>query len=357
MNINVFHLDLNDNSMCQKWDGFVSNFPEDGHHHKTCFLQAVKTAFPEHQHESLVAQNSDGDIVGILPLIGLKSPVFGKQLASIPFFNYGGALAQDDITRRELMAEAKLISDKGYDKCIIRDSQAFESKESWTTQKHKANLVLALPDDINKIGAGNAKKRAKLRSQAKLALRKADDLNVNVHQAFGGEELLDDFYQVFSTHMRDLGTPVYPRSFFEAIYQNIKSTLTVYYWDNEPVGCWWLFEHGERVSIPWASTLRKVNAFSVNANMYYNILDRCINNGNKLFDFGRSTIDAGTYKFKLQWGAEPKQCHWHTLGFSDDVNENKGEPSGKMQVLIKTWQKLPLWLANKIGPLIIKDIP
>ena len=176
---------------------------------------------------------------------------------------------------------------------------------------------------------------------------------------FGKEELIIDFYKVFSTNMRDLGTPVYSKEFFyrviDAWYD--KTHIVVVYINKRPVACALLLGFKEMLEIPWASALKKTNKIGINMYMYWNILNFAIDNGYDFFDFGRSSKDSGTYKFKKQWGAKPYQNYWNYW-----LSEGKELPqinpnNTKYKLLISSWKKLPLFISNILGPTIVKNIP
>lgn len=373
MNFEV--LDLSDEEKCAQWNAFVQWYPTRGHHHHTDYLKGILNAYPHHQHWSLVAKRHN-DIVGVLPLIGMRNRIFGNNLVSIPYYNYGGALAIGEEVELALYQKAQSVAHlHGYSKLQIRADKPLPEalvSEKWQCLSHKANMHLTLPDDMHDIGHGNAKKRAKLRSQAGLAARRAAEMNIEIKQLFGGCELLDDFYLVFSRHMRDLGTPVFGKDFFLSIFANTDSELTVTYWGGEPVGCGWLFHHAlNRVSIPWASTLKRMNSMSLNTYMYHQILLHCHAKKSSasdevVFDFGRSTIDAGTYHFKAQWGATPAACFWYewqanfiekTQHEDPSHNPHAAEQQGVMGLMVKVWKRMPLVLTNALGPHLIKNIP
>ncbi|OUV22182.1 MAG: hypothetical protein CBC55_05150 [Gammaproteobacteria bacterium TMED95] len=354
-------VDIKDEDVKTLWDRFVGMYPETGHHHFSGYLKAIEEAF-SHDLICLMASNkTTGEVKGVLPLVGIRSRIFGDSLTSIPFYNYGGPLYDTDVTLKALVSYAKSLKNEGgYRTLQLRCVNADAGDLGLGVETHKACLVLELPDSPSKLGAGNAKKRAKLRSQCRLAERKAEELNCKIEQRFGtSNDLLNDFYSVFSQHMHSLGTPVYGKSFFESVMKHIDSVITVVYWDNKPVACGWLFVHGSRVSIPWASALKSTNPYSVNSYMYYNILSKCIEEGRKTFDFGRSTINAGTYKFKLQWGAEPVQCYWYndTSDVSPGHSEVHAQQQEKFSLAVKCWKLLPLFVANLVGPPIIKNVP
>ena len=353
-------VDLSHAQTEKSWNEFVAKFPSEGHHHYSHYIKAIEDAFSHNLICLMATDPKTGEVKGVLPLVGIRSRIFGDSLTSIPFYNYGGPLYDSEETLHCLIDAAKFQKEEGgYRSLQLRCINDDAASSGMAAETHKACLILELPDTINKIGAGNAKKRSKLRSQCKLAERKAEETGGTVEQKFGDSDtLLNDFYAVFSEHMHSLGTPVYGKSFFEAIRRNIPSTITVVYWNGKPVGCGWLFDHGERVSIPWASTLSRVNIYSINAYMYYNILSRCIDEGRTHFDFGRSTIDAGTYKFKLQWGAEPVQCYWYNdVSEEEPSTEVHAQQQEKFSLAVKCWKLLPLFVANLLGPPIIKNVP
>jgi len=342
---------------CEQWDSFVSSF-EHGHHHSTPFIEGAIHTF-KHTNESLYCVLGD-KIVAVLPLVHIKSPIFGDSLTSLPFYNYGGILSNNNLATALLIEKSKhLASTLKVKSFQLRQSSELPEliTQGAQLETHKVNMHLQFPDDISMIGAGNGKKRAKLRSQATLAVRKSEELGLGLEHRFGHLELVDDFYYVFSRHMKFLGTPVYDKKFFIDLLKTMKAEaqIIVSYVNDTPSSCGFMFMHKDMMSIPWASCLVEHNHLSLNANMYYNILLRAYNLGFKKFDFGRSTLDANTYKFKMQWGAEPQQCYWYT--FSDEKIESASAPqNGKFGLAVKIWKKLPLPVANFIGPYIVKQI-
>jgi FemAB-related protein (PEP-CTERM system-associated) len=215
---------------------------------------------------------------------------------------------------------------------------------------HKVNMILDLPESQDALGKSIGSKR---RSQIKRPIREG------VSHKIGGKELLDHFYDVFCQNMRDLGTPVYSKKLFADILTTFEANarICVVYWEGKPVSTGFLMHYKDRLEIPWASTVRYANRISVNMYLYWQILSYAIEEGFKQFDFGRSSIDAGTYKFKKQWGAQPHQCYWYHY-----VPEGKALPdlspdNESFGLAIKIWQKLPIGITKLIGPHIVKAIP
>lgn len=356
--ISITRLDLNNPDHIDSWNAYVDGYGERGHHHSVNYVN-LSMMNGLHENLSLMAFY-DNEIVGVLPLVGMRHWLLGNKAISLPFLNYGGPLA-DTADVEEVLCDyaLNLAAERKYTQVQLRsDSKLADSlttTRGWQQFSHKACMLLPLPSDPNALGVGNASKRAKLRSQAFVANRKAESMGIAFEQLFGGAEYLDDFYAVISENMRDLGTPVWPKSFFEQVFALTDSEITIAYWDGKPVAAGWLFFHpGGRVSIPWASTLKKMNPMSVNTHLYFGILCRCIKHGKALFDFGRSTVDSGTYRFKAQWGAAPQQCYWYCRRVDGKLIK---DGNGMAEKLVPIWKKLPLWVANRIGPYIMPYLP
>lgn len=342
----------------EDWDNYVSEHTESTPHHHSDFLKIIERSF-SHFCFGFIVYDELNHVAGILPMVQTKSKLFGNYATSIPFFNYGGMVSSSPEAESLLInAAEKFAKDNELSSFQLRQTKPIQDT-SLSVNEDKSCMLLTLPEDMKQIGEGNAKKRAKLRSQAQLAVRKAEELGATVEQVFGGEELLEDYYDVFSKHMRDLGTPVYAKSFFKTALDVIgkDAKLTVVYWNSKAVACGFLIQKGDYMEIPWASTLREVNPFSINTHMYWNILSYALKNGVSTFDFGRSSVDAGTYKFKKQWGAEPKQCYWYTWVPEGETPPDLSPKNAKFDLAIKVWQKLPVWLTKIIGPPIVKNLP
>jgi serine/alanine adding enzyme len=360
MDYTLHHIDVDDVNETIAWDVYVDHHVHASFYHHSKYLTMIRRAFG-HKNISVYAKDTTGKIVGVLPLIHTKSFLFGQYITSLPFFNYGGVLADNESAEQALIDSAiRYAQSNGVVSIQLREMHGrFKEQPQFDCSEEKMSMVLKLPEEMKQIGEGNAKKRAKLRSQAKLAVRKAEDQAVVVRQVFGHSELLGDFYHVFSCHMRDLGTPVYGRSFFATVLEHLgdEAILTVSYWDNKPVACGFLIRQGERMEIPWASTLKEANGVSMNTYMYWNILEHAMSLGVVEFDFGRSSVDAGTYKFKKQWGAEPQQCYWYTWTADGEQAPDLSPKNSNFDLAIKVWQRLPLWVTKLAGPQIVKNLP
>lgn len=334
------------------WDAYVDSKANSSIYHYSAFKAVIEASF-KHETIYLAAFTTEGKICGILPSVELNSRLFGHFLVSLPYFTYGGVLSDSEDVSEALYAtlfeESKAL---GLEHVELRASTAQASlQKDMPAKLSKVSMVRSLPDSIDQLWDDIG---TKVRAQIKKAQR------FELSMKFGKGELLDDFYQVFAENMRDLGTPVYSKQFFkELIDSNLKDSfdIGVVYFQGKPVSTCFLMQHKGMMEVPWASALNSVNHMNVNMYMYWEILQHAIHRQNQFFDFGRSSKDAGTYRFKKQWGAEPQQLHWYYwLPDGGDMPElNPNNP--KYKLLISVWQKLPVWLTKLIGPPVVKYLP
>jgi serine/alanine adding enzyme len=337
------------NEDVSRWDAYVEQHEDGTLYHKIAWASLIKRTLGQ-KPRYIIAKNFSGTVVGVLPLVNLKSMAFGNFLVSMPYFNYGGVLADNAEVSTALVNAATRLADS----LKVSHVQFRCTEESMPSDlhlsTHKVNMILDLPESQEALGKSIGSKR---RSQIKRPIREG------VSHRIGGKELLDDFYDVFCQNMRDLGTPVYSKKLFADILNTFEANarICVVYWEGKPVSTGFLMHYKNKLEIPWASTVRYANRISVNMYLYWQILSYAIEEGFKQFDFGRSSIDAGTYKFKKQWGAQPHQCYWYHY-----VPEGKALPdlspdNESFGLAIKVWQKLPIGVTKLIGPHIVKAIP
>ncbi|MDB6091113.1 MAG: hypothetical protein JWN85_3897 [Gammaproteobacteria bacterium] len=297
------------------------------------------------------ARDQARNLVGVLPLVRQKSLLFGDSLTSVPFFNYGGALADTAELTQALMEHARSLAQQlGCDHLEFRDAQ--QRPGEWRVRTDKVTLLLDLPADFDAL---SKQLGAKLRSQVKRAERETPSVRV------GGAALLDDFYDVFCRTMRDLGTPVYPRRFFAQILERCghDCLLVVIDRGGQPAAAAFLVISNGRAEIPWAACREDAKPAGFNMKLYWEVLRAVIERGCRQFDFGRSTIDSGTYRFKLQWGARALQLYWHRWERGAATAEVAAPASeGRvMRCATAIWKRLPLRVANTLGPLVSPSLP
>jgi len=326
------------------WDAFVAQHPQATAYHDWNWRAVIARSFG---HESIYfIARRDGRIAGVLPLVYIDSWLFSRSLTSLPFFNYGGVLADaDEVARALLAAASELARQRRVGHVEFR--HFVRRFEHLPCKQHKVTMRLPL-----QTGLWDLLDR-KVRNQ----IRKAEKSGLTVER--GGAESLDLFYTVFARNMRDLGTPVYARQFFANVLDAFPQAarLVIVRLKGAPIAAGLTFRHRDSTEIPWASSIRDYNSLCPNHLLYWHALESAVVEGCATFDFGRSTPNEGTYKFKEQWGAQAVPLVWeYFLPAGGDVPDQSPK-NKKFRLMINTWQRCPLWLTNLVGPYIVRSIP
>lgn len=331
------------------WNDYLKSFGYDGFHLRSEWGRVFQNGL-RHQPWYLWVTTEDR-ITGVLPLMFISGPVFGRFLVSQPYLNTGGVLADSEADATKLISAAVELADRLDVKHLeLRHEQHQEHSQLNAASTEKVHMRLPLPETPDELWN---QLKSKVRSQIRKPLNN-DALTVR----FGGAALLDEFYSIFCRNMRDLGTPPFSRQLFAGMLAEFrdKAEICSVYLDGRPVASAFLLHGPDVTLIPSASALREYNRLSVNMLMYWHVLKRSVERGQRTFDFGRSSPDAGTWKFKKQWGAEQSPAVWQYYLRQGDVSDMR-PGSGRFDLVIRVWQKLPVWLTRWIGPAIVRGIP
>jgi len=210
-------------------------------------------------------------------------------------------------------------------------------------------MLLDLPESIETLMKSF---KAKLRSQIKKPMKEG------LRPKVGNLELLDDFYKVFSINMRDLGSPVHSKKLMQKVLQEFpeNAKIVIVYKKNAPIASSLIIGFKDTLENPWASSLREYSRLAPNMLLYWTMLEYACDNGYAYFDFGRSSPDEGTYKFKEQWGSKPTPLHWHYISLDGKPIDEETSEKSQFGKAIQFWQKLPVSFTRIIGPPIRKHI-
>jgi serine/alanine adding enzyme len=330
-----------------EWDRFASTRDGFTHFHRFAWKHLIEEVFG-HECIYLAAREPSGALAGILPLVRVKSRLFGHYLVSMPFLNYGGPIGAADAVRGLADASAQEARRSGARLLELRSRVPLPI--DLPVSHRKITVVLDLPGDPESLMKGFG---SKLRSQVRRPGKEG------VTARFGPDQV-GPFYDVFSRHMRDLGTPSLPRGFFEAIARHFPADA----W----FGCAWLgkepvaggvgFRWKSEFEMTWASSLVAHNRIAPNMLVYWSFMERAIADGVTIFNFGRCTPDSGTHRFKRQWGGRDEQLWWYQLAARGGADAATPSPDqGKYSWGPRLWKRLPLGVSRLLGPLIVKSIP
>ena len=327
----------------QAWDDFAAGQRGFTAFHRLGWREVISAAFG-HQYLPLAATDA-GRLVGVLPLVAVTSPWFGRFLVSMPFVNYGGPLGSDQAIialTEAAVAEADRTGAK-----LLELRSAVSLPVSLPASHRKVTVVRVLPADAEmfqkQIGS-------KLRSQ----IRRPQKEGVVVR--FGAEQIAA-FYRVFARNMRDLGTPVMPKVWFDEIARQFGDDVWVgvAWLGDQPVAGGIGFRWGREFEMTWASSLAEHNKLAPNMLLYSAFVERSIGAGLARFNFGRCTPGSGTHRFKLQWGGQDEALWWYQQARGAAATPSPDDRAYAWGPRI--WAKLPLPVANLLGPIVVRGVP
>ncbi|OVE80045.1 hypothetical protein BVY02_01510 [bacterium J17] len=337
-----------------QWNAYLERKDIAHHAHDWSWRRVLRESF-RHVPKYLIAETG-GEICGVMPLFHVRSLIFGESLISMPYLNGGGPISDSQEVETALVNFAReLLKEIGAKYLELRlRNQNTSLSGALESRSHKVAMILELSDDPEAFFSSFP---PKLRSQIRRPSKSGIDASITPGHLVGSKDIRA-LYSVFSENMRDLGTPVYPKKLFSLTckYFGRRAKVITAWQKKQAVASGLTISTNGHVEIPWASSLRKFNREAPNMLLYWQSIKSAIEDGDSYFDFGRSTPDSGTFKFKKQWGAEPLPLHWFydTNGCSiPDVNPN--DP--KYNRLVKAWQKLPLPIANSLGPFLTRGLP
>lgn len=327
-------------------DVFLASQPQAGIFHDPRWGLVMQRAYGNRPYY-LTATRANR-VVGCLQLVHQKSLLFGSHLCSLPYFDAAGIVASDPAATALLLDESRRLQEALRAKWVeLRHVQPVE--DALPSRTDKITLRLPLPATAEELWE---KLKAKVRNQ----VRKAQQAGLVA--ASGGAELIEDFHAVYCRTMRDLGSPPHAKRFFRLIAEAFGAAVRLYVvrLGGRPVAASFTLRNASIACVPWAGSDWRVADRCGNMLLYWTMLEDACRHGAACFDFGRSTRDSGTHKFKRQWGAEEVQLHWQYLLAPGESVPDLTQESTKYRMAVRCWKRLPLLLATRIGPSIIRSL-
>lgn len=328
------------------WDAYLAGRPEASVYHAPGWGAVMARAYGNTPF--YLTAGRDGQTVGVLQLVLQKSILFGKHLCSVPYFDAAGIVADDADACGALLAEARALGDRlGVDWVELR--QLASLGESIPVRSDKVTMWLDIPQ-----GEEAMWKQLKTKIRTKVRKSRKSDLEV----AHGQAELLDEYCDVYSRTMRDLGSPPHSKRFFRLILDEFGSAVKLFVVRSQGRAVAASFTLTDRLGfhVPWSGSDVRFRSMGGNRLLYWEMLAHAAESGCPTFDFGRSTRGSGTYGFKKEWGAREVPLYWHYLmPPGKDLPELRPD-SPKYRLMVSCWKKLPLCLARTLGPRIIRKL-
>ena len=330
------------------WNQFVLEHENGTIHHLAQWASIFDDTF-NFPSFSVMFEDTGNHIQGILPLFEMCDIVRRRVLISSPFCNYSGVLAGNPSAESALIKHASDVSKQRKSEYV--ELRQFFDLTSPIHHRKKSFVVLKLD-----LSMGQEALWGNLASRNRGKIRKAANNGIKFRN---GLQYLDDFYDLFVKNMHRLGTPAYPKKFFLSIcnYLHEFIDLVVLEKQGHVIAGMFLFKFKDVVTEPWVASINDPDLKYINNLLYWQAICYACDQGFKYFDFGRSTVGSGTYRFKLHWRAKPHQLYYVYM-----LNRAKAVPvvdadENKYEILIQLWKKLPAFVVNRLGPWVVKYLP
>jgi FemAB-related protein (PEP-CTERM system-associated) len=328
-----------------EWDTFVRSRAGWTHFHLYAWRGVMERSFG-HETVYLCARQA-GALTAVLPLVRVRSWLFGHYLVSMPFLNYGGPLGESDALTSLIEAAAHQAERERVGLLQLRCRQ--QQPTDLPASHQKLTVLLDIPS------GGSDSLWKQLPHKMRTKIRKPQKAGVEVR--FGLDQL-ECFYHILAQNMRDLGTPVQSRRFYEEIATTFADSVwfACAYFEGEAVSGGCAFVWGDEMEITWSSSLRQKSGERPGYLLHWSFLERAAQEGLKIANFGRSTPGSGTHEYKRQWGGRDEIQWWYFRSRSSRASTPTPDDE-RYAWGPAIWKRLPLTLTTKLGPTIVRYIP
>jgi len=334
-----------DRAAAAAWDAFVLSCPQATFFHRAGWQRILADVF-RHDTYFLYAE-LDGQVAGVLPLAHVDSALFGNSLVSLPFAVYGGVASATQAVALALETEAaRLARHLGVDHLELRN--VARRHPDWPLQDLYVTFRREiLPDEEANMLAIPRKQRAMVRKGAKNGLRSEIDAGV------------ERFFALYADNVHRHGTPAMPKKYFQALRTEFGAdceVLTVVAPDGRALSSVLSFYFRDEVLPYYAGDDVLARDLAANDFKYWELMRRACARGLKVFDYGRSKQGTGSYAFKKNWGFEPAPLHYEYQLYKRDAIPQNNPSNAKYRLMIEAWRRLPLGVANWLGPFVVRNL-
>lgn len=326
------------------WDDFVTGCPGASFFHRYGWRRVISSAFGHTAYYLMATRN--GQVCGVLPLFHLRSALFGNALISVPFCVYGGVAASDEHSATKLTERAMELAEQlQVDYLELRNLTA--KNPDWPTKSLYVTFRKEICNDNDaNLAAVPRKQRAMIRKSIKNGLHADIDDKVDV------------LYDMYSESVRNLGTPVFAKKYLALLKDEFADDceITIVKNGNQAVAGVMSFYFRNEVLPYYGGGTSAARAVSANDFLYWQVMCQAATRGVQIFDYGRSKVDTGPYRFKKHWGFEPQPLYYEYGLVRADEMPNLSPTNPKYRLFINLWKKMPLPLSRLIGPIVSRNL-
>ncbi|MCZ8174303.1 MAG: FemAB family PEP-CTERM system-associated protein [Burkholderiaceae bacterium] len=343
--VQVNRLELGDAAAASRWDAFVRACPEATFCHLSGWGRALEGVFGHETH--FLQATQAGRVSGVLPLALVKSRLFGNSLTSLPFCVYGGVAAEDAASAKALEDAAEALAQRlGVPHLELRHTT--RRHPDWPEQDLYVTFRKPITaDDEANMNAIPRKQRAMVRKGIKNGLASTVD------------DTVDRFFALYASNVHRHGTPALPKRWFQALQREFGrdcEVLTVTSPEGRPLSSVVTFFFRDEVLPYYAGDDEAARGLAANDFKYWELMRRAAARGCTLFDYGRSKRGTGPFDFKKNWGFEPTPLHYEYRLYKRDTVPQNNPSNAKYKLMIEGWRRLPLPVANWLGPFFVKSL-
>lgn len=343
--LQVVHLAPGDARAVSRWDAFVMSHPQSTFFHRAGWQKIIAGVF---KHPTYFLYAKRGEVIeGLLPLAQVKSRLFGNSLTSLPFAVYGGVIANSEEAALALEAEAMRLAQKlGVDHLEMRNMAPRHA--DWPTQDLYVTFRKEiLPTEEANMLAIPRKQRAMVRKGIKNGLVASID------------DTVDRFFALYADNVHRHGTPAMPKRYFEqlkVVFGKDCEVMTVCAPNGKPLSTVLTFYFKDEVLPYYAGDDLQARDLAANDFKYWELMRLACERGLKVFDYGRSKQGTGPYAFKKNWGFEPTPLHYEYRLYKRESIPQNNPANAKYKLMIEAWRRMPIGLANWLGPFIVRNL-
>ena len=343
--LTISRLTPGDAAAATRWDAFVEHCAGASFFHRAGWQHIVAKVF-RHPTYFLYAERA-GEIEGVLPLAHVKSLLFGNALVSLPFAVYGGVAANSAVAAEQLeQAAQKIAQEIGVEHLELRNVEPRHA--DWPKQDLYVTFRKTIAADVEaNMTAIPRKQRAMVRKGIKNELRSEIDSGI------------DRFFALYADNVHRHGTPALPKRYFVALREVFGAdceVLTVVRPDGRALSSVLSFYFRDEVLPYYAGDDLSARELAGNDFKYWELMRRACERGVRVFDYGRSKQGTGSFSFKKNWGFEPTPLHYEYCLYRRDGIPQNNPSNAKYRLFIEAWRKLPIGLANWLGPHIVRNL-
>jgi len=327
-----------------EWDAFVRTSEDGSPFHLTAWKRAVETAYG-HRAYYLMARRGHR-VEGVLPLFEVRGVLGGRALVSVPYGVYGGICSNSPEATKALVDAA---ADLGRQRRV-----------SYVELRQRRDLGLGLPTKSLYVAFARALSKSEENAQAiprKQRRMTRQGARYGLRSTIGRHHL-DRVWDIYARSLRNLGSPVFPRRLFQALYDEFdKDCQVLAVWHDERIVAGVVtFFYEDQVLPYYGADLREKHLYGVADFMYWQLMCHAAKAGYRVFDFGRSREGTGSYDFKRHWGFEPVPLPYQYVLLNGGQLPDVSPSNPRLQLVRRIWRKLPLTVTNHVGPFLTRFV-